>query len=445
MSQIRASVARGAQQTMSEELEVLRIVTKRLDAESIPYMVTGSMAVNYYGVPRMTRDIDIVVELSIADLDRVCALLQDDFYLERETIQESIERRTTFNVIHASLVVKVDFVVRKDTEYRRTEFGRKRRVALEGHPFLIVAPEDLIISKLEWARDTRSEVQITVCAQPPSIGAGDRQGIRRAVDHAPRARPPLPRGVLVRDTSPEMEERYLSMVMARSAEARLKMGDSMYATARALVIASILEHDPSASPAALRQAVFMRFYGHEFDAATRERILARLASADDGGARPLRKRVPVEWDAIELALTWHSDETLCVLDLRTGEVRHCRLSRFAGEVEDFELSEDEVDSGEAEGYFMRIEPLESSVEYGWMAEFAASVRDSRLRDRLEVALDGRGAFRRFKDMLAQYPAERERWFGFRDERVREAMRDWLAEHDIEPTTMPTPERGVPRS
>lgn len=114
---------------MSEELEILKIVTGRLDAEGIPYMVTGSMAVNYHGVPRMTRDIDV-------------------------------DRRTSFNAIHQRLVVKVDFVVRKDTEYRRTEFARRRRVSWEGHPFLIVAPEDLIISKLEWAKDTRSEVQL---------------------------------------------------------------------------------------------------------------------------------------------------------------------------------------------------------------------------------------------------------------------------------------------
>ncbi|PYM16184.1 MAG: hypothetical protein DMD81_13190 [Candidatus Rokuibacteriota bacterium] len=56
--------------------------------------------------------------------------------------------------------MKVDFVVRKDTEYRRTEFARRRRVALEGHSFFVVAPEDLIISKLDWARDSRSEVQL---------------------------------------------------------------------------------------------------------------------------------------------------------------------------------------------------------------------------------------------------------------------------------------------
>lgn len=63
------------------------------------------------------------------------------------------------------------------------------------------------------------------------------------------------------------------------------MGDSMYATARALVIASILERNPLALPGALRQALFLRLYGHEFDAAARERILARLADPVPAGHR----------------------------------------------------------------------------------------------------------------------------------------------------------------
>jgi hypothetical protein len=229
------------------------------------------------------------------------------------------------------------------------------------------------------------------------------------------------------------------MLMARSGEARLRMGDSMYATARALVIASILEHDPSASPAALRQAVFTRFYGHELDAPTCERILARLAdgpAAGDPGQPQRGRQAPVDWDDLELALTWHDDELLSVLDLRTGNVRHGQRYGFADEAEDFELSEAEVDAGESEGYLVRIEPLASSVEWGWMAAFAESVRDARLRALLDVALGGRGAFRRFKDVLARHPAERERWFRFRDERLRAAVREWLAEHGIQPTTKP---------
>jgi hypothetical protein len=71
--------------------------------------------------------------------------------------------------------------------------------------------------------------------------------------------------------------RYRAMLLARAPEERLKMGCSMGATARALVRASVLAQDPHASPAAVRRAVFLRFYGHEFEAAERERILAWLA------------------------------------------------------------------------------------------------------------------------------------------------------------------------
>lgn len=80
------------------------------------------------------------------------------------------------------------------------------------------------------------------------------------------------------------------MLMDRSGEERLRMGDSMYATARGLVIASILERNPSASPGALRQALFLRFYGHEFDTATRERILARLG--DPLADRDIESTIP---------------------------------------------------------------------------------------------------------------------------------------------------------
>jgi len=145
---------------MSEEIEVLRIVTGRLEAAEMPYMVTGSMALGVYAVPRMTRDIDVVVELSADDADRICALFGPDFYVDADAVRASIADRGTFNLIHEALVVKVDVVVRKDTDYRRTEFARRRRLTFEGHPLFVVAPEDLVISKLDWARDTRSEVQL---------------------------------------------------------------------------------------------------------------------------------------------------------------------------------------------------------------------------------------------------------------------------------------------
>ena len=145
---------------MTEELEVLAIVTERLASAQMPYMVTGSMAANYYAVPRMTRDIDIVVELSAADIDQLCDLFRGDFYVDRDTVRAAIAEQSVFNLIHMERVVKVDFIVRKDTEYRRAEFARRRRASAEGREFFVVAPEDLIISKLDWARDSHSEVQI---------------------------------------------------------------------------------------------------------------------------------------------------------------------------------------------------------------------------------------------------------------------------------------------
>jgi len=75
------------------------------------------------------------------------------------------------------------------------------------------------------------------------------------------------------DTSPEVERKFREMLLGRSGEERLRMGCSMHATAQALVRASVLEKDPAASPATLRRALFLRFYGCDFDPATREKIL----------------------------------------------------------------------------------------------------------------------------------------------------------------------------
>jgi len=240
----------------------------------------------------------------------------------------------------------------------------------------------------------------------------------------------------VTDTPPEVMQRYRAMLLARSPEERLKMGCSMGATARALVRASVLARDPHASPAAVRRALFLRFYGDEFEATARERILAWLGR-DEPRPAGLPRRVPVNWDDLEMALTSNPAEWSFYLDVRTGEVQMVPIDRL-GEDDDWP-SEEDLDDALAAGHLIPVEPLGSRIEYGWMAEFAETVGDARLRDRLEVALDGRGAFRRFKNVLLDFPAERERWFAFRDERLHAAAREWLAEQGIEPTTQPLEE------
>lgn len=83
----------------------------------------------------------------------------------------------------------------------------------------------------------------------------------------------------MKDTPPEMDARYRAMLMQRSGEERLTMGCAMRETARALVEASIREQDPQATPEAVRKGLFLRFYGHEFDAESRAKILAAIESA----------------------------------------------------------------------------------------------------------------------------------------------------------------------
>ena len=138
----------------------MKNVAARLDAAGIPYMVSGSTAMNYYAQPRMTRDIDIVVELRAADAHRVHAMFEADFYCDADTIRDAIERQALFNLIHTASVIKVDVIVRKDTAYRRLEFSRRRAVMVEGTQLWIVAAEDLLLSKLYWAKDTHSELQL---------------------------------------------------------------------------------------------------------------------------------------------------------------------------------------------------------------------------------------------------------------------------------------------
>ncbi len=87
------------------------------------------------------------------------------------------------------------------------------------------------------------------------------------------------------DTPAEVERRYRELLLQRSGEDRLRMGCSMHATAQALVRASVLEKDPLASPATLRRGLFLRFYGQDFDAATREKILLALERVG-GGSGP---------------------------------------------------------------------------------------------------------------------------------------------------------------
>jgi hypothetical protein len=163
---------------MQNELDIVRNVSVRLDGANIGYMLTGSMAMNYYAQPRMTRDIDVVVALRPADAARVVQLFSPDYYVSREAVDSSIANSSMFNLIHNESVIKVDCIVRKQTEYRLTEFNRRQRIKIEDFETWIVSKEDLILSKLFWAKDSRSELQLRDIKNLASTGC-DHDYIQR--------------------------------------------------------------------------------------------------------------------------------------------------------------------------------------------------------------------------------------------------------------------------
>ena len=120
---------------MSEEFDVLKIVSQRLEKSGIPHRITGSAAANFYAVPRMTRNIDIVIEIHRRDTDRILSIFKDDFYIDQETVKEAVETEGIFNILHHEYVLKVDFIVRKHSPYRELEFKRRRKVEADwSHP-----------------------------------------------------------------------------------------------------------------------------------------------------------------------------------------------------------------------------------------------------------------------------------------------------------------------
>ncbi len=141
-------------------LNLLERITKSLELKKIPYMLSGSIALNNYTVPRMTMDIDIVIELHEENLSAFLSIFGDNYYLNKDTVREETKRLGMFNVIDHKTGFKVDFIIRKNTEYRKFEFQRRLKTKVADFDVWIVSPEDLTISKIEWIQQLQSEKQI---------------------------------------------------------------------------------------------------------------------------------------------------------------------------------------------------------------------------------------------------------------------------------------------
>lgn len=123
-------------------------------------MLSGSIALNSYTIPRMTLDIDIVIELHEENLNKFLSIFDKKYYLNKDTVREETKHLGMFNVIDYETGFKVDFILRKNSEYRKHEFSRRRKTTIADFEIWIVSPEDLVISKIEWIQQYQSDKQI---------------------------------------------------------------------------------------------------------------------------------------------------------------------------------------------------------------------------------------------------------------------------------------------
>lgn len=140
--------------------DTLRDFVEKIDELGIEYMVTGSFAMSAYGEIRMTRDIDIVIQLKREDVEGFIEKFEGSYYVGRESINRAIERQSMFNIISNEHGGKIDCIILKDSEYAKQSFERRYKVSVSDIDLWVTTKEDLIVAKLNWARDSFSEMQI---------------------------------------------------------------------------------------------------------------------------------------------------------------------------------------------------------------------------------------------------------------------------------------------
>ena len=144
---------------INEIFDTLSDVVTRLNDLGVEYMVTGSVAMSGYVTARSTFDIDVIIELDQSDTETFEQRFKGDYYVSLESIRRARDRHSMFNVINFSTGVKVDFIARKPNAFEAAKFRRRRRSRIGQTDFWVISKEDLILSKLWWAKDSHSERQ----------------------------------------------------------------------------------------------------------------------------------------------------------------------------------------------------------------------------------------------------------------------------------------------
>jgi hypothetical protein len=139
----------------NEPIEVTIRVTQVLEKLNIPYLIGGSLASTLYGMVRTTQDSDIVAEMRLEHLQPFVSALQAEFYLDEEMITESIQRYSSFNIIHRESMFKVDVFIPRPRPFLQSQMARVRKQTFfldQEVSVKFCSPEDTILAKLEWYR-----------------------------------------------------------------------------------------------------------------------------------------------------------------------------------------------------------------------------------------------------------------------------------------------------
>ena len=144
---------------MKEQKKFLEKLISVLEATGIPYAVCGSLSSGLYGQPRATNDADIIIAPTKDQLAGLLKSLEVGYYVSDETALKAMKNCSMFNVIDNELGWKADLIFRKDGPYQLSEFNRRIRAKLMGIDLWMLSPEDVILSKLDWAKGSGSDLQ----------------------------------------------------------------------------------------------------------------------------------------------------------------------------------------------------------------------------------------------------------------------------------------------
>lgn len=141
--------------------DLFQRVVAVLDDVGIPHMLTGSFASSYHGIPRATQDIDFVIAPTREQLEQLVIHFPDhEYYVDETAAFDALDRESQFNVIDLASGWKIDFICRRSRAFSKTEFERRTRADLDGVQLFIATAEDVLLTKLEWAKLGGSARQI---------------------------------------------------------------------------------------------------------------------------------------------------------------------------------------------------------------------------------------------------------------------------------------------